>query len=71
MQLPTPDGYFGNASRMLKISLPAGNAQPAEGDAAGALQALAGAIRRATAAFRSNPVSGVGIWGAGAVRASS
>ncbi|PSC71001.1 Histone acetyltransferase GCN5 [Micractinium conductrix] len=55
VQLPTPDGYFGNASRMLKISLPAGNAQPAEGDAAGALQALAGAIRRATAAFRSNP----------------
>lgn len=40
---------------MLRVKLPAGTPQPDPGDASGALQALAGAIRRATAAFRGSP----------------
>lgn len=56
-QVPTPEGYFGNAVRMLDVSLPANTSQPVAGDAAGALAALAGAIRQATAAFRAQPVS--------------
>jgi hypothetical protein len=56
VQMPTPAGYFGNAAHMLRVSLPEGTAQPAAGDYAGALKQLAGAIRSATAAFRSQPV---------------
>lgn len=55
-QMPTPPGYFGNAVRMLEVSLPANTQQPADGDWVAALARLAGAIRRATAAFRSEPV---------------
>ena len=57
VQLLAPAGYLGNAVHVLRVSLPAGTAQPAEGDYAGALQQLAGAIRQATVAFRSRPVS--------------
>lgn len=56
VQMPAPPGYFGNAARMLKVSLPAGSAQPAAGDYADALRTLAGAIHEATASFRSDPV---------------
>ena len=56
VQMPTPPGYFGNAVHMLRVSLPEGTPQPAAGDYAGALKQLAGAIRHATAAFRSQPV---------------
>ena len=56
VQMPTPPGYFGNAVHMLRVSLPEGTAQPAEGDYAGALKQLAGAIRSATTAFRCQPV---------------
>lgn len=55
-QVPTPEGYFGNAVRMLDVSLPANTSQPTAGDAVGAVAALAGAIRLATAAFRAQPV---------------
>ncbi|PRW20453.1 concanavalin A-like lectin glucanase [Chlorella sorokiniana] len=55
VQLPTPNDYFGNAVHMLRVKLPAGTPQPDPSDASGALQALAGAIRRATAAFRGSP----------------
>lgn len=55
VQMPAPEGYFGNGSRLLRVSLPAGTAQPGPGGATAALRALAGAIRRATAAFRANP----------------
>lgn len=54
-QLPTPDGFFGNAARLLPVRLPEGTAQPAEGDWAGALRTLAGASRQALSAFRSDP----------------
>lgn len=57
VQLPTPPGHFGNAVHMLRVKLPEGTPQPAAGDWAGALAALAGAIRGATAAFRAEPVS--------------
>lgn len=39
---------------MLRVKLPAGTPQPDPADASGALQALAAAIRRATAAFRGS-----------------
>ncbi|PRW20469.1 family type I secretion periplasmic adaptor subunit [Chlorella sorokiniana] len=52
--LPTPKDFFGNAVRMLSVSLPADTKQPAEGDALGALRALAGGIRQATLRFRSD-----------------
>lgn len=55
-QVPVPEGYFGNAVRMLDVSLPAGTCQPGEGDHAGALRQLAGGIRQASAAFRAQPV---------------
>lgn len=54
--LPTPPSFFGNAVRMLSVSLPAGTAQPADGNGAGALCQLAGAIRAATLRFRQDPV---------------
>ena len=59
-QLPTPPGFFGNGGRLLPVRLPAGSARPAEGDWAGALRALAGAIRQAVAAFRSDPEAQLG-----------
>lgn len=58
VQLPAPEGYFGNGCRLLRVSVPAGTPQPAAHDAAAAhaaLCALAGAIRQATTAFRSDP----------------
>ena len=57
VQQPTPPGFFGNAAHMLRVNVPPGSEQPAAGDHAGALQRLAGAIRGATAAFHSQPVS--------------
>lgn len=54
--LPTPKDFFGNAVRMLSVSLPPGTQQPAEHDAPGALRALAGGIREATLRFRSEKV---------------
>ncbi len=53
--MPAPEAYLGNGARFLPVSLPAGTAQPAAHDAPAALRALAGAIRSATAAFRTNP----------------
>ena len=44
--------------RMLPVSAPGGSAQPAAGEWQAALAALAGAIRRAVAAFRTKPVRG-------------
>lgn len=55
VQMPAPEAYLGNGARFLPVSLPAGTAQPAAHDAPAALRALAGAIRSATAAFRTNP----------------
>lgn len=60
--LPTPRDFFGNAVRMLSVSLPAGTQQRAERDALGALRALAGGIRQATLRFRSDKVGEEG-WG--------
>lgn len=54
--LPTPKDYFGNAVRMLSVSLPPGTQQPAEHDAPGALRALASGIREATLRFRGDKV---------------
>jgi hypothetical protein len=62
VQLPAPTGYLGNAVHVLRVSLPPGTAQPAEGDYAGALQQLASAIRQATVAFRSRPVRALQHW---------
>ena len=55
VQMPAPEGYLGNGTRFLKVALPAGTPQPAAHDAPAALRALAGAIRQATAAFRTSP----------------
>lgn len=61
LQLPTPEGYHGNATHTLPVSLPRGTKQPDLYQAA--LAQLAGAIRGATAAFRAAPVSlGRGRW---------
>jgi hypothetical protein len=59
VQQPTPEGYVGNAAYMLRVGLPPGSEQPAAGDGRGALQALAGALRAATAAFRASPEAAV------------
>ncbi|PRW20583.1 putative acetyltransferase isoform X2 isoform A [Chlorella sorokiniana] len=55
VQLPAPESYFGNGCRLLRASMPAGTPQPAAHDAPAALRALASAIRKATAAFRTSP----------------
>ena len=60
--LPTPKDFFGNAVRMLSVSLPAGTQQPAVHDALGALRALAGGIRQATIRFRSDKVRQRLLW---------
>ncbi|KAI3430263.1 hypothetical protein D9Q98_004859 [Chlorella vulgaris] len=55
VQLPAPAGYFGNAVCMLEVSLPVGTPQPTTTNWRAALSQLAGAIRSATAAFRTQP----------------